>query len=804
VTPVRRLLQLVLALGSASVLMAQSGNQPPVLLSDLVDISRDFRDYTNTYFLADHLAAFDPNTRTGSLAWQRNQLVPRIAFNNMEAVLRPFDGVTFPENEYAINPELAFSIELVTPRTVRLRLKTGPEMKPESQSLMLAGPVPRDTSWKMTKVEGGYRYASTAGSITVLEKPWRLEFRDAQGQLLTRSNHSADLPATLVPALPFSFIRRSSDYSRSIAASFSLSPGEKLFGCGESFTSLDKRGQKVILWANDANGVETERMYKPIPFFLSNRGYGMFVHSSSPMTFDMGASFHAANNLLIGDDELDLFVFLGEPKDILNEYTTLTGKAAMPPLWSFGLWMSRITYLSEDQVRTVASRLRENRIPDDVIHIDTGWFETDWRCDYQFSKTRFKDPAKMIADLKQDGFHISLWQLPYFVPKNTLFPEIIKRGLYVKDAKGNLPYEDAVLDFSNPDAVRWYQEKIGALIKMGVGAIKVDFGEAAPLTGVYASGRTGFYEHNLYPLRYNQVVADITKQISGENIIWARSAWAGSQRYPLHWGGDSGTLDQSMLSQLRGGLSLGLSGFTFWSHDIGGFAARTPEDLYRRWLPFGMLTSHSRCHGTPPKEPWEYGTAFMDGFRQTVELKYTLMPYVYAQAKDSAERGLPMVRALFVEYPADPGSWNVEDEYLFGSDILVAPLFETAATGRNVYLPPGQWIDYQTGKTYAGGWHAIEAGPIPVVMLVREGVVLPHIKLAQSTKDMDWANLELVVYATTAPSAQGLICLPSDNVLHRVELSRTKGKYTLAANPLAGRSALTVRMYTGPGRRPAR
>jgi len=799
VTRIHRFLLLLLALGFTPVLVAQSGNQPPALLSDLVDISRDFRDYTNDFFLADHLAAFDPATAAGMLAWRRHQLSPRIAFDNMEAVLHPFAGLTFPGNEYAVNPELAFSVEFVTPRTVRLRLKTGPEIKPEAPSLMLAGPVPHDTSWKMTKVEGGYRYTSSGGSVTVLEKPWRVELRDAQGRLLTRTNQSADLPATLVPALPFSFVRRSSDYSRSVAASFYLSAGEKLFGCGESFTRLDKRGQKVILWSNDANGVETERMYKPIPFFLSSRGYGMFVHSSSPMTFDMGASFHAANNLLVGDDDLDLFVFLGEPKDILDEYTKLTGKAAMPPLWSFGLWMSRITYLSEEQVRTVASKLRQNRIPDDVIHIDTGWFETDWRCDYQFSKSRFKDPAKMIADLKQDGFHISLWQLPYFVPKNTLFPEIVQRGLYVKDSKGNLPYEDAVLDFSNPDTVKWYQEKIGGLIKMGVGAIKVDFGEAAPLTGVYASGRTGFYEHNLYPLRYNQVVADITRQISGENIIWARSAWAGSQRYPLHWGGDSGTLDQSMLSQLRGGLSFGLSGFTFWSHDIGGFAARTPEDLYRRWLPFGVLTSHSRCHGMPPKEPWEYGEAFMDGFRRTVELKYKLMPYVYAQAKDSSERGLPIVRALFVEFPNDPGSWTVEDEYLFGSDILVAPLFETAATGRDVYLPPGQWIDYQTGKTYGGGWHGVQAGAIPVVMMVREGAVVPHIKLAQSTKDMDWANLDLVVYATSAPSAQGLVCLPSDNVLHRITLPRRAGKYPLATNPLAGRSALTVRMYAPQG-----
>ncbi len=746
------------------------------------------------------MGTFDPAKAAGTLVWQRNQRSPRIAFSNMIPVLRPFPGITFPENEYAADPELAFSLEFVTPRTVRVRLKTGPEIAPDGPSLMLAGTVPRDPSWAMTKVGGGYRYASAGGSVTVFEKPWRLEFRDARGRLLTKTNHAADLPWTLVPALPFSFIRRSSDYTRSVGASFFLSAGEQLYGTGESFTRLDKRGQKVVLWANDANGVETERMYKPIPFFLSSRGYGMFVHSSSPMTFDMGASFHAANNLLIGDDELDLFVFLGDPKQVLGEYTALTGRPPMPPLWSFGLWMSRITYFSEEQVRDVAAKLRANRIPDDVIHLDTGWFETDWRCDYEFSKTRFKDPAKMIADLKHDGFRISLWQLPYFVPKNRLFPEIVQKGLHVRDAKGGLPFEDAVLDFSNPEAVTWYQEKIGNLIRMGVGAIKVDFGEAAPLTGVYASGRTGFYEHNLYPLRYNKAVADITKQVSGEDVIWARSAWAGSQRYPLHWGGDSGNLDQSMLSQLRGGLSFGLSGFTFWSHDIGGFSQKPPEDLYRRWLPFGMLTSHSRAHGAPPKEPWEFGTAFMDTYRKGVELKYRLMPYVYAQAKDSAERGLPMVRALFVEYPDDPGSWLIEDEYLFGSDLLVAPLFETGSTGRPVYLPPGHWIDYQTGKAYGAGWHRIEAGPVPVVMLVRHTAVLPHIELAQSTKDMDWSNLELVVYADNAPTASGLVCLPADNVLHEVALTLRGRRYVVGAHPLAGQSALTVRRYDAPGK----
>ena len=771
-------------------------DRPPGLLNDLVDVSADFHEYRNTFFLADKLTSFDPATGAGAVTWARNQLSPRIAFSNMENVLRPFDGVTFPEGEYAINPALPFSIQFVSPRTVRIRLQTGPQVRPEEPSPMLVAEPPRDNSWKLSRIAGGYRYTSAYGSVTILENPWHIEFRDARGRLLTKTNHAADNASQLEPVLPFSFIRRTSDYSRSIAAVFSLAPGEKLFGCGESFTRLDKRGQKVVLWANDANGVETGRMYKPIPFFMSNRGYGMFVHTSAPATFDFGASYGNTNALLLGDDALDLFVFLGEPKDILGEYTALTGKASMPPLWSFGLWMSRITYFSEDETRAVAAKLRQNRIPSDVIHLDTGWFENDWRCDYKFSTTRFKDPAKMIADLKRDGFHISLWQLPYFVPKNSLFPEILAKGLAVRDGKGNLPFEDAVLDFTNPATVQWYQAKIAGLLKMGVGAIKVDFGEAAPLTGIYSNGRSGFYEHNLYPLRYNKAVADITRQVTGENIMWARSAWAGSQRYPLHWGGDSGAQDSSMAATLRGGLSFGLSGFTFWSHDIGGFAAKTPEELYRRWMPFGMLTSHSRCHGTPPKEPWEYSAAFMDDFRRADEMKYRLMPYVYAQSKDASERGLPMVRALFIEYPADPGSWQVEDEYLFGSDILVAPLMETATTGRDVYLPPGQWIDYQTGKAYAGGWHNVQAGEIPVVMLVREGAVIAHMKLAQSTAQMDWSNLEMVVYAAAAQNAQGLVCLPADNVLHRVEAARRNGAFALAADPLAGKAKSTVRLYS--------
>ncbi len=562
---IRNTIGMLVCLG-ASVWISESRalsavNPTLPLLNDPVDVSGDFRDFSALYYLADKLADFDPATGKGQITYQRSEYFTRQAFDNMLAVIKPVEPNEFPTDQYAGNPTLPFSIEFVSPRTVRIRMTSGPQVHRPLEELMLAGPVPQDHSWKYEKIEGGYRYTSEYGSVTILENPWHIEFRDAQGKLLTRTDHDSDNASSFTPILPFSFVRRAADYSRSMDAAFLLSPGEKIFGCGESFTSLDKRGQKVVLWTDDANGVQNQGMYKPIPFFMSNRGYGMFLHTSSPITCDFGNSFSGVNSLMIGDDELDLFVFLGSPRDILDEYTKLTGKSPLPPLWSFGLWMSRCTYNAEAQVRSIATRLRADKIPCDVIHLDTGWFETDWQCDYEFSPTRFADPQKMLSDLKDDGFHISCWQLPYFVPKNKLFPELLEKNLVVRDAKGNLPYEDAVLDFSNPQTVAWYQDKLANLLKLGVGAIKVDFGEAAPNSGIFADGRTGFYEHNLYPLRYNKAVADITLKTTGNHIIWARSAWAGSQRYPIHWGGDAESTDDGMAAELRGGLSFGLSGF---------------------------------------------------------------------------------------------------------------------------------------------------------------------------------------------------------------------------------------------------
>jgi len=456
----------------------------------------------------------------------------------------------------------------------------------------------------------------------------------------------------------------------------------------------------MIMYLRDGQGVQNYRQYKAVPFFLSSNGYGMFVHTSAPVTFDFGHDFDQHTVIYTGDEVMDLFVFVGRPKEVLSEYTALTGRSPVPPLWSFGLWMSRITYKAEAEVRDVAAKLRRYLIPSDVIHLDTGWFETDWQSNYEFSTTRFTNPRAMIADLGHLGFHISLWQYTYFTRKNKIWSELLEGGYGVRDDGGRIAPEDATLDFSNADAVRWYQGKLKGLLDMGVGVIKADFGEGAPLTGLYASGRTGWYEHNLYPVRYNKAVWKITKRATGDGIIWGRSAWAGSQRYPLHWGGDAENTNSGMAATLRAGLSFGLSGFTFWSHDVGGFVNRAPRELYRRWLPFGALTSHTRTHGAPPREPWEYDSAFVRDFRRAVELKYRLMPYIYAQAKASSENGYPMLRTLFFEYPDDPTSWLIEDEYLWHGSAGGAAV---RRGGPSQGVPPARHLDRLPDRPHLHG-----------------------------------------------------------------------------------------------------
>lgn len=767
------------SLATAASAQMTLNNGVPYLQNQAIDMSQQFTDPTNTYFTADSLVSFDTKTGRGILQWSRKDVHPRQAFNANGYWIVPLENMDFPGPAYDQSPRLEFRVEPVNERTLRVRVFTSPILPEDEEDdvMLVKQPEVNMSAWKITQSDKGIVYTSTEGSLEIQNYPWRLVLKDRNGKELTHTRALADNDSTQVKTQPFMFVKRGSDNSRAIEPVFSLRPGEKIYGCGESATALNKAGQKLNLFVSDVQGPETSDMYKPQPFYFSNYGYGVFMHTSAPVTVDFGQSYIGSTRLFMADEVADLFIMLGSPKEILGEFTSLVGRPECPPLWSFGLWQSRISYFTEKEGREVAGKLRDLKIPSDVIHFDTGWFEVDWQCDYKFS-SNFKDATKMLKDLKKMGFHTCLWQLPYFTPKNPYFNEIVREGMAVKNQRGGLPQEDAVLDFSNPKTVAWYQSKLEGLLKQGVSVIKVDFGEAAPFhNGVYASGKTGLYEHNLYPVRYNRAAYDIIKQTTGDGIIWARSAWAGSQRFPLHWGGDACTTNTGLLGTLREALSFGLSGFSFTSGDIGGFVTKSPENLYRRWMAYGMLTSHSRVHGVET-EPWLYDQDFINYFRQADELKYKLMPYVYAQAQKSAQNGLPMQRAILVEYPEDPGAWNIDDEYLFGDQLLVGPMLEDG-DGRILYLPGnGKWIDYQTGKVYGPGWNYIECGPkvkdtegkpcLPIVVLVKDGSAIPHLPVYQCTQDMDWSKVTWQKYLADEKQAKGLLCLPSDKQLKEV------------------------------------
>ena len=730
--------------------------QQSQFLNHPVDIMDDFYELENEYFVSGTVVKFDAATASGTLQWRFHRWSMDWFFNKIDMHLAPQAEKPAPFQDYPSHPECAFSLDFINSRTVRLRMMTATVAQAEHPSLMLDGEPAVQGGWAVEEDDATVIYTSDHGKLILSKKNFKLEWFDASGKLLNATNSFEALEGMHSKKYPFLFIKRSSDYSRSIAASFSLLPGEKIVGGGESFTALDKRGQKLVLYACDTQSTASRQMYKPVPFFMSSRGYGMFIHTTSPLTLDFGYTHDGSKTLFVGDDQLDLFFFIGAPAEVLKQYTNITGKSPLTPLWSFGLWMSRFSYQSAAEVKMVAEKLRGHKIPCDVIHIDAGWFEKGINCDFRFNQQQFPDPSQMMADLLDDGFRTSLWQIPYFTPLNPIYPEVVEKRLFVADGNGNVPTEDAILDFSKKETQAWYTQKISKLLEQGASVIKTDFGEAAPLKGWYASGRNGFYEHNNYPLRYTQLVFKLTQHLRGEGIIWSRSSWAGGQRTPVHWGGDAEVSDAGMRGSLRGGLSLGLSGFSFWSHDIGGFSGAPNEELFLRWAFFGMFTSHSRVHGFPPREPWEFSASFQEGFRNLVETRYRLMPYIYTQAAIAASEGAPMLKALLLNYPDDPAVWSLDDQYLFGNDLLVAPIMEAHTKSRNVYLPAGHWLDYFSKKTYAGKqWINVNTGDVPGFVFVRSGSIIPHLPLAQSTAFMDWNAVELIPYSAGETEALG-------------------------------------------------
>lgn len=526
-----------------------------------------------------------------------------------------------------------------------------------------------------------------------------------------------------------------------------VKPGEAFYGFGEKFTPLEKWGQRVISWATDVGNVSSHRSYKNVPFFMSTAGYGLFVHTSNPVVYEMGTESSISYAFHILEGELDYFLIRGPSfKRILGTYTELTGRAPMPPKWSFGFWISRCGYMNRTEVEGIVQEMRARGFPCDVISLDPWWMgDAPWST-YEWDIEAFPNPPEMLAGLRDQHVRTCLWISPYVTEGCDAYEEGKAKGYFVQDEEGNISRAEeafagdqlAAVDFTNPEAKAWFQGKLERLLEMGAAVFKSDFGEQAPREARYHDGRDGIEMHNLYPLLYNKAVFETTERHFGCGLTWGRSGYAGSQRYPVQWGGDSySSLDQ-MACQLRALLSYGLSGVPFCSHDVGGFDyspaafdAETQEDFpkdastYARWLQFGVFSSHVRAHGKQPREPWSYGPEIAEIAHRYLALRYRLLPYIYTQAVKSTQTGLPMVRPLILEYQDDPNVEHVDLEYLFGDDFLVAPVV-TRDGRRRVYLPQGIWFDYWTKVPVVGGrWFDVEAPLETLPLWVRAGAVIP-------------------------------------------------------------------------------
>lgn len=506
-----------------------------------------------------------------------------------------------------------------------------------------------------------------------------------------------------------------SDGHTHISEQLTLGVGEAIYGLGERFSNFVKNGQSVEIWNADG-GTGTEQAYKNIPFYISNKGYGVFVNSPDRVEFEIGSEKVSRVQFSVPGQSLEYYVIAGKDmKDVLNNYTNLTGKPTLPPAWSMGLWLSTsfLTDYDEKTVTSFVDGMVERDIPLEVFHFDCLWMrEYEW-CNFIWDERTFPEPEKMLQRLKEKGLKICVWINPYVGQKSPMFDEGFEYGYFLKRENGDVWQWDkwqaglAIVDFTNPEAVSWYKEKLRGLMKMGVDCFKTDFGERIPTDAVYFDGSDPEKMHNYYALLYNQIVFDLIKEERGEQdaIVFARSASVGSQQLPVHWGGDSTSDYPSMAESLRAGLSFGLSGFGYWSHDISGFEAGATPDIYKRWTQFGLLSSHSRYHGSwEYKVPWLYGEEAVDVSRMYTKLKLSLMPYLQAQSVKTTEMGIPMMRAMVLEFPEDELTHQLDRQYMFGDSLLVAPIFNEEGTV-SFYVPNtlGIWTDYLTGQTYKGG-----------------------------------------------------------------------------------------------------
>ena len=557
-------------------------------------------------------------------------------------------------------------------------------------------------------------------------------------------------------ALPIAFCLTEGKPDRA-TMSFRCEAGECFAGTGERFRKMDLSGQTFYLKNQDGQGVNNRRAYKNIPFYMSSRMYGVFYH-----TYDycrLSLADHSTRSVQFRNDRatIDAFVIGGvTPERILFHYRQLTGFPPMLPLWSFGIWMSRMTYFSADEVEGICRRLRDEHYPCDVIHLDTGWFRTDWLCEWKFNPERFPNPEAFIKRLADNGFKVSLWQLPYVAEGAEQIAEA-KANRYI----GPLLHEQAsegsnfstldyagTIDFTYDKATEWYKSLLRELLEMGVKCIKTDFGENIHLDATYHS-MSPRQLNNIYALLYQKAAFEVTKDVTGDGIVWARAAWAGCQRYPLHWGGDSESSWAGMAGSLKGGLHFGLSGFAFWSHDVPGFHSEpdfmnSPIDpkVYVRWTQFGVFSSHMRYHGSHKREPWFYPSV-ADIVKKWWRIRYWLIPYIIEESEAATTSGYPVIQAMLMHHPEDMTCWHIDDQYYFGRKLLVAPVMNSDDR-RDIYLPEGEWMDIFSGERFQGPtWLKKKDVPLDTMpVFCRPGTEISvYEPEVESTDDIDFSKV---------------------------------------------------------------
>ena len=653
---------------------------------------------------------------------------------------------------------MALRVQLLSKTDLRIRMAEREEIPELRQPMLLAEPEGFE-EFGFSEDTDAVRLTTGRISVELYRDPFRIRVLDDTGRTLyeqynddahnvtndRRRGHREDGSGTdaLDPALSFpGFMRYPSGLVKNertgatlYAETVRMQHGERFYGFGESFSRLNKAGQDILNEVTNPVGVSNARSYKCAPFFLSSRGYAAYYNTPRRIRFRMGADFFKACSAEVEASLLDLFLFFRKSHaENLRAYCDLTGHSALPPKWAFGAWMSRNCYMTGREVEEVAAELRARALPCDVMHIDWAYCKTtDY--DFEFDTARFPDVPAMAQRLLSKGIRLSVWQLPYIRHCSPVFPEAVahhalalERDGFIADAKE----KQAVIDFSSPEAVDWYKGKLRALLNQGIRVIKTDFGECASEHYVYKTA-DGADMHNLYPLFYNKAAYEACEEIyPGDSLIWGRSAYAGCQRYPVYWGGDSDSDFSGMYHSLRGGLSLGLSGFPFWSHDVGGYFGTPEPEVYIRWLQFGMLSPLVRFHGTSAREPWAFGDEAVRQYQKYAALRYSLMEYLYSEAIQCAKDCTPMLRALALDFPEDPAAGEIDDEYLLGRNLLVAPVFSTDAS-RAVYLPAGTtWLDYHTSAWYDGGQTIKADTPIDITpVFLRGGAATPFIEPMQ-------------------------------------------------------------------------